>query len=87
MESLRLLHVDLVQITICESRGDVHGTQFKVFYSSHGHNDAKCGRSKCGHKAFIVVKSRALRVALCDNSGLEVLNGAICIVFDSDDPT
>ena len=88
MESLRLLHVDLlVQIAICESRGDVHRMKFKVFYSSHGHNDAKCGRMEGGHKAFVVVKSRMLRVALCDNSGLEALNGTICIVFDLEDPT
>ena len=62
MESLRLLHVDLlVQITICECRGDVHGTKFKVFYSSYGHNNAKCGRTEGGCKAFVVVKSRVLR--------------------------
>ena len=83
MKSLRLLHIDfLVQIAICESRGDVHRTKFKVFYSSHGHNDAKCGRTEGGRKAFIVVKSRMLGVALCNNSGLQVLNGepsALCL--------
>jgi len=59
----------------------------RSYYSSHGHNNAKCSRLEGGHKAFIVVKSRTLRVALCNDSGLQALNGAIYIVFDSEYPT
>jgi len=36
---------------------------------------------------FIVVNSRTLRVSLCDDLGLERLNGTICIVFDQEYPS
>src|SRR6266540_5353917 len=47
----------------------------------------ECGRTEGRHKAFIVVESWTLRVFLCDDSGLEALNGTICIVFDPEYPS
>jgi len=88
MEALWLLHVDLlIQVSIREGGCDVHRTKFKVFNCGHGHNDAECGRTEGRCKAFIVVESWTLRVSLCDDSGLEALNGTICIVFDPEYPS
>jgi len=83
MKALWLLHVDLlIQISIHEGGCDVYRTKVEVFNCTHGNNDAECGRTEGRCKAFIVVESRTLRVPLCDDSGLEALNGTICIVFD-----
>jgi len=88
MEALWLLHVNLlIQVSFCEGSCDVHRTKFKVFNCSHGHNDAECGRTEGMCKAFNVVESRMLTAFLCDDPGLEALNGTICIMFDQEYPS
>jgi len=78
VQHLWLLHIDLlVEIPIREGGCDLHRTKFKVFNCSHGHNNTECGRTDGRRKAFIVVESWTLRVSLCDDSGLEVLNRTI----------
>src|SRR5258705_94 len=88
MESLWLLHVDLfVQVAIGESGGDVNRMELKVFNCCECHDNAECCRAEGGCETFVVVKSRTLRVAFCNNASLEAFNGTILVVLYLEYPT
>ncbi|KAJ7145449.1 hypothetical protein C8R43DRAFT_1012732 [Mycena crocata] len=54
--------------------------------SSKSKNDAEGGRFECGREDLVVVDAMALSTTIGNESGLVVLNRAIGLVLDNEDP-
>src|SRR6267378_7781959 len=87
-KSLRLLHVDLLfKCAIEIGMGDVNGAEFQVLQGSESKDNVNGGVSDSGSEGLLVIKARTLRIALGHQSGLVVVQGAISIVFDLEEPS
>src|SRR5882757_5068363 len=87
-ESLRLQHVDLfLQSAIEIGMRDINGAKFKVFQSSQGKDNANGGVANCGSKCLFEIEARTLRIALCHQSRLVPVQGAVSVVLDLHEPS
>jgi len=64
-KSLRLLHVDLLfKCAIEIGMGDVNRAKFQILQGSQSKDNANGGIPDSGSKSLLVIKARALRIAL-----------------------
>ena len=87
-KSFWLLHVDLLlQLAIEIGMRNVHRAKLKILQSSNGKDDVNGGISDCWSEGLLEIKARALRIALCNQSRLVAIQGAISIVLDLHEPS
>src|SRR3978361_2040344 len=78
MITLGLAHIDgLIKLPINKSMGDVNRLHLHTFLSSYSTDKANSGALEGGGKDIIIVKSRALKVALDNYMCLVSLDGTI----------
>ena len=90
LKPLWLLHVHLVlllQFSVEVGVGDVHRFDVVAIECGLGKDCPEGSEASSGSEDLIEVDTRTLTESLGDETGLVLVDGAICVAFDEEDPT